>query len=51
MTITTTGLTRAAGLSAAAAGLIFIAVQINHPPMDVASVATTEWSCATRRRS
>jgi hypothetical protein len=43
MTITTTGLTRAAGLSAAAAGLIFIAVQINHPPMDVASVSTTEW--------
>jgi hypothetical protein len=41
--ITTTGLTRAAGLSAAAAGLIFIAVQINHPPMDVTSVATTEW--------
>ena len=43
MTITTTGLTRAAGLSAAVAGLLFIAVQINHPPMDVASVATTEW--------
>lgn len=43
MTITTTGLTRAAGLSAAAAGLIFIAVQINHPPMDVTSVVTTEW--------
>lgn len=43
MTITTTGLTRAAGLSAAAAGLIFIAVQINHPPMDATSVATTEW--------
>ena len=43
MTITTIGLTRAAGLSAAAAGLIFIAVQINHPTMDVASVATTEW--------
>jgi hypothetical protein len=43
MTITSTGLTRAAGLSAAAAGLIFIAVQINHPTMDVASVATTEW--------
>jgi len=43
MTITTTGLTRAAGISAAVAGLIFIAVQINHPPMDVASVATTEW--------
>jgi hypothetical protein len=43
MTVTTTGLTRAAGLSAAAAGLIFIAVQINHPPMDAASAATTEW--------
>lgn len=43
MTITTTGLTRAAGLSAAAAGLIFIAVQINHPAMDATSVATTEW--------
>lgn len=43
MTITTTGLTHAAGLSAAAAGLIFIAVQINHPPMDATSVATTEW--------
>ena len=43
MTITTTGLMRAAGLSAATAGLIFIAVQINHPTMDVASVAITEW--------
>lgn len=43
MTSTTTGLTRATGLSAAAAGLIFIVVQINHPSMDVASVATTEW--------
>ncbi|HEY5183877.1 MAG TPA: hypothetical protein VIM19_02990 [Actinomycetes bacterium] len=41
--ITTTGLTRAAGISAAVAGALFIAVQINHPPMDVASVATTEW--------
>lgn len=43
MTITTRGLTRAAGVSAAAAGLLFIAVQINHPPMDVASVAMTDW--------
>ena len=43
MTVTTTGLTRAAGISAAAAGLIFIAVQINHPPMDLASVASTDW--------
>jgi hypothetical protein len=31
MTITTTKLTRAAGLSAVAGGLLFIAVQIKHP--------------------
>ena len=35
MTVTTTGLTQAAGLAAAVAGAIFIAVQINHPPADV----------------
>jgi hypothetical protein len=44
MTITPTTLTRAAGIAAAAAGLIFIGVQINHPPMEVASVTTTEWA-------
>jgi hypothetical protein len=44
MTITTDRLTRAAGLSAAAAGVIFIAVQINHPAMDVSSVNTTDWT-------
>jgi len=43
MTVTTTGLTKAAGISAAVAGLLFIAVQIKHPPMDVSSVTTTEW--------
>jgi len=43
MTITTTGLTKAAGTAAAAAGAIFVAVQINHPPMEVASVETSEW--------
>jgi hypothetical protein len=43
MTVTPTSLTRAAGISAAVAGLLFIAVQINHPPMDVSSVTTTEW--------
>ena len=42
MTVTTTGLTRAAGISAAAAGLIFVGVQINHPHLDVSSIATTE---------
>ena len=44
MSITPTTLTRAAGLAALAAGLIFIGVQINHPPSDVSSVATTEWA-------
>jgi hypothetical protein len=44
MTITPTTLTRAAGVAAAVAGLIFIGVQINHPHSDVASVITTEWA-------
>lgn len=44
MTVTTTSLTRAAGICAATAGAIFIGVQINHPPMEVASVETTEWA-------
>ncbi|HMQ37463.1 MAG TPA: hypothetical protein PKA07_07875 [Micropruina sp.] len=43
MTITTTGLTRAAGAAAAVAGTIFVAVQINHPPMDAASVPSADW--------
>jgi len=43
MTVTTSSLTRAAGISAAVAGAIFIAVQVKHPPMTVATVATTEW--------
>jgi hypothetical protein len=43
MTITPTALTRAAGAAAIAGGLIFIAVQINHPPMDVSSVNSAEW--------
>lgn len=43
MTITSTTLGKAAGLAAVAAGVLFIAVQINHPPMEVASVSTTEW--------
>ena len=42
MTITASRLTAAAGLCAAAAGAIFIGVQINHPPADVAHVVTTE---------
>ncbi|MBW0117362.1 hypothetical protein [Pseudonocardia abyssalis] len=44
MTVTTTKLSRAAGLAAVVAGLLFIAVQINHPPLDAALVSTTEWA-------
>ena len=42
MNITSSSLTQAAGACAAVAGAIFIGVQINHPPADVAHVATTE---------
>jgi hypothetical protein len=43
MTVSTSTLGRAAGIAAATAGLLFVLVQINHPPMEVASVTTTEW--------
>lgn len=42
MSIPLQRLTAATGLCAAAAGAIFIGVQINHPPADVAHLATTE---------
>lgn len=42
MTITPTTLTRAAGVAAIAAGLIFMGVQFNHPHLDVTSITTTE---------
>jgi hypothetical protein len=42
MAISATTLTRTASIAAAAAGLIFIGVQINHPPLDVTTVASTE---------
>jgi len=44
MSLTTTSLTRAAGLCAVAGGLLFIAVQINHPPVDLAFVTTPEYT-------
>jgi hypothetical protein len=44
MTITTTKLTRAAGLCAVAGGLLFIAVQINHPVLDATFTTTTEYA-------
>ena len=50
MTSTTTRFTRAAGICAAVAGLIFIAVQIQHPPMDVASVTYTAVNSADLAR-
>ena len=43
MSITTTRLTRGAGLSAVAAGLLFITIQLVHPHEDVAAVTTTAW--------
>ncbi len=43
MNVTSSGLTKAAGAAAAVAGAIFIAVQINHPAMQAASVETTDW--------
>ena len=44
MTITTTTLTRAAGVAAAAAGLLFIGVQISHPHLDATFATTTEYT-------
>lgn len=42
--VTTTKLTRAAGLCAVGAGLLFLGIQINHPHLDVGLVTTTEWT-------
>jgi hypothetical protein len=42
--ITTTKLTRAAGLAAVVGGLLFIAVQIKHPHLNAAFTTTTEYS-------
>jgi len=41
--ITPRVLTRTAAVAAALAGLVFMAVQIGHPHLDVTSVDTTEW--------
>jgi hypothetical protein len=43
VTVTTTRLTQAAGIAAAAAGAIYIAVQIGHPATVLASATTTDW--------
>ena len=44
MSITTTSLIRAAAVSAVVGGLLFVAVQINHPPVDLAFVNTVEYA-------
>jgi hypothetical protein len=44
MTITSTTLTRAAGLSAVVGGLLFIAVQIKHPHLNATFTTTTEYA-------
>ncbi|MDJ0356902.1 hypothetical protein [Paenarthrobacter sp. PH39-S1] len=44
MSITTTTLTRVAGLSAVAAGLLFIGIQINHPHLDATFATTAEYT-------
>ncbi len=43
MEITTTKLTRAAGLAAVAAGTLFMAVQVKHPEITVDFVQSTQW--------
>jgi hypothetical protein len=42
MTVTPTALTRAAGVSAVAAGVVFIGIQVNHPHLDATTITTTE---------
>jgi hypothetical protein len=42
MAITPTTLSRSAGVAAVVSGLIFIGVQINHPPLDATTITTTE---------
>src|SRR5919206_686048 len=42
MTVTTTSLTKAAGVAATAAGAIFIGVQIGHPQLNLTTITTTD---------
>lgn len=44
MTITTTTLTKAAGLAATVAGVLFVGVQVGHPHLDAAFTATGEYA-------
>ena len=51
MSITPAHSQPAAGAAAAAAGLIFVGVQIGHPHLDVESVITTEMAVRGTARS
>jgi hypothetical protein len=42
MTISPSFLVRASGAAAVAAGVLFVGVQLGHPPLDVTTIATTE---------
>jgi len=42
MNLSTTKITAVAGLCAAVAGALYVGVQVDHPPADVANVVTTE---------
>ena len=44
MTITTSMLTRAAAVSAAVSGLLYVVIQFIHPSDDVSSVASSAWA-------
>ena len=44
MNVTAPGLTRATGISAVVAGLLFVIIQPIHPPDTLASVTTTAWA-------
>ncbi len=44
MSITTTTLTRAAGVAAVAGGLLYLGVQVKHPDLDLDLVTSTEWT-------
>jgi hypothetical protein len=51
MTITATGLTKAAATAAVVAGSIFIAVQVNHPATDSFTTDTAQWVARSAAKS
>ena len=51
MTITATGLTKAAGAAAAVAGAIFVTVQLGHPSTGSFTTETTQWMARSGAKS